>query len=694
MKLTVRLALLGMVVSLSALHAAEPRPMTAEDLWKVKRVGPPSVSPDGQRCVIDVTTWDIDKDDSSSNLWLLSTDGKTQKQLTNTAGKNGGPRWAPDGKSIAFTSQRAGDDGPQIYVISPTGGEARRVSKMAVAPTGLKWSADSKTVYSIGWTWPDATDDTAHKAKEKALKEAKSKAVVIDDTQYRIWDKWIADRKRPMIFATDVESGRHRNLLAKSKRFLPPTEPPPSATDYDVSPNGKELCFVSDSAKDYGTDFNSDLYTLDLANNAAPKNITQDNLANDSNPVYSPDGKHIAFLRQTIKNFYADRQRLMVLDRDAGTMKELTAAFKRSCQNPKWPDAKRLTFESENEGVVGIYFINLEGKMLSTDPPKVSERSVDFARGQRLAVYLQSSFDRPPAVFAHGPGFTHPVPLDHFNDALEGEWKLGKVESQTFKGAGDRDVQQWIVYPPDFDATKKWPFVQVVHGGPHTGIMNDWSFRWNLQLWAAQGYVIGCVNFHGSSGYGQEFTDSITGAMGDKPLSDLLKSTDWFAQQPWIDKDRMAAAGGSYGGYMMAWLNGHTDRFKAMICHAGVYDWHAMLASDIVKGRDRALGASPWGDLTIVDKQSAQRFAANFKTPTLVLHGEKDYRVPITQGLAYYNTLRQKGVPTRLVYFPDENHWILKPNNSLVWHKEVFGWLDKYIGKGPTKYSTVHHESH
>ena len=249
-------------------------------------------------------------------------------------------------------------------MISPAGGEARRVSKMAVAPTGLKWSADSKTIYSIGWTWPDATDDTAHKAKEKALKEAKSKAVVIDDTQYRIWDKWIADGKRPMIFATDVESGRHRNLLAKSKRFLPPTEPPPSATDYDVSPDGKELCFVSDSAKDYGTDFNSDLYTLDLAGDAEPNNITQDNLATDSNPVYSPDGKHLAFLRQTIKHFYGDRQRLMVLDRDAGTINELTAAFNRSCQNPRWADATRLTFESENEGVAGIYFINLDGKML------------------------------------------------------------------------------------------------------------------------------------------------------------------------------------------------------------------------------------------------------------------------------------------------------------------------------------------
>jgi dipeptidyl aminopeptidase/acylaminoacyl peptidase len=224
-----------------------------------------------------------------------------------------------------------------------------------------------------------------------------------------------------------------------------------------------------------------------------------------------------------------------------------------------------------------------------------------------------------------------------------------------------------------------------VHGGPHSGIMSDFSFRWNLQLWAARGYVVGCVNFHGSSGFGQAFTDSITGDLGNKPFEDVMKSTDWFAEQPWIDTDRMAAAGASYGGYMMAWINGHTDRFKALVCHAGVYDWHAMMASDIVKARERALGAPPWDGLEKVDRQSAHRYAANFKTPTLVLHGEKDYRVPITQGLAYYNTLRQKGVPARLVYFPDENHWILKPQNSLVWHREVFGWLEKYVGRGPSK---------
>jgi dipeptidyl aminopeptidase/acylaminoacyl peptidase len=241
----------------------------------------------------------------------------------------------------------------------------------------------------------------------------------------------------------------------------------------------------------------------------------------------------------------------------------------------------------------------------------------------------------------------------------------------------------WIVYPPNFDPAKKWPLVQIVHGGPHNAVTNDFNYRWNPQLWAAQGWVVAVINFHGSSGFGQQFTDSITGDLGTKPMTDIMRATDWFVKQPWIDSNRVAAAGASYGGYMMSWLNGHTDRFKAMVCHAGVYNWHSMMASDYIKGRERSLGAPPWGDLARIDKQSSQRFAANFKTPTLVLHGEKDYRVPVTQGFEYYNTLRQKGVPTRLVYFPDENHWVLKPANSRVWHREVFGWLEKYIGRGP-----------
>jgi dipeptidyl aminopeptidase/acylaminoacyl peptidase len=662
---------------------ADKRPLTAEDLWKVKRVGNPSISPDGQWCAVEVTTYDMAKDDSTSDLWLLATDGKTQKQLTNSQGKNSGPKWSPDGKWIAFVSKRGGDEQPQIYLISPQGGEAQRVSKMPFAPSALKWSGDSKTIYCMAWSWPDVGCDAAYKHKEKKLQEEKSKAMVIDDATFRYWDKWLADGKRPCLFAVDIATKRHRYLLADCEMNLPPYQP--TENDYDVSPDGKELCFVAENVKEIGTDQNHDLYTLDLTKEEAkPVNITADNPANDTSPAYSPDGKHLAFLRQTIKFFYADRTQLMVRDRATGKVRSLTEKYDRSCTVPKWfPDSQRLAVEVEDSGYHGMMFVTLEGKEQPVFEKGVSERGTDFAKKKRLAVYLQSSFNSPPRVFAHAPG-SKPLPIDKFNEELVNSWQLGEVKNVTFKGADDKDVQMFLVFPPNFDPQRKWPLVQMIHGGPHNAMTADFSFRWNPQLWANQGWVVAIVNFHGSSGFGQNFTDSITGDMGTKPMEDIMRATDWMVKQGYIDEKRMAAAGASYGGYMVAWLNGHTDRFKAMVCHAGVYNWHSQMASDIVKGRGRALGAEPWGgDLAKIDRQTPQRFAANFKTPTLVLHGEKDYRVPVTQGLEYYNTLRQKGVPARLVYFPDENHWILKGQNSLLWHREVFAWLTKYIGRGP-----------
>lgn len=680
-----------LTLSLTALAGGQTtppprRPLTVEDLWKVRRLGPPSVSPDGQWAVVALTSYDVKANDSTSDLWLLATDGKTQKQLT-SAGKSSSPKWSPDGKRIAFLAKRGGDEGAQIYVLSPTGGEARRVSNMAMAPSAIKWGPDSQTIYCIGWTWADAPDDAAYHKKDKELKDSKVKAYVIDDALFRYWDTWLADGKRPVIFAVDVATGKHNNVLAGTGLHLPPTEP--STSDYDVSPDGKEICFVADSLKKPGIDNNPDLFTLSLDGKGKPKNVTTDNEGSDTSPAYSPDGKWIAYTRSEIKHFSTDCQRLMLLDRAEGKSRSLTASLDRGCTGPRWlPDGKRIAVQVEDAGYATVYFVNAETGKVIPDQSKVTEQSIDFAKTIRLGVFLRTSFNLPPTVFSHRPGEKEPRQISFFNDDLVSQWQLGKVDNVTFPGADDAKVQMFVFYPPNFDANKKWPLVHVVHGGPHVGVTSAFSFRWNPQLWAAQGYVVAVVNFHGSSGFGKAFADSITGDFGTKPGLDILKATDWFEKQPWIDKKRMACAGASYGGYMMAWLNGHTDRFQAMVCHAGVYSYHSQMASDVVYGRERSLGAFPWNDLAKIDKQSAQRYAKNFKTPTLILHGERDFRVPVTHGLEYFMTLKLKGVPTRLVYFPDENHWILKPQNSLLWHKEVFAWLDKYVGKGPTATST------
>ena len=672
---------LGFVLVATTAAGQAKHPITVDEMWAVKRPGAPSLSPDGRWAAVELTSYDMKENKGTSDIWLLATDGSAQRRLTAHSGRSSSPAWSPDGNWVAFLAKREGDEETQVYLISPTGGEARRLTTIPTGASALKWFPDGKRIAFLSWVWPELATEEEQAQRLKDRRDAKVKAYIIETTSFRYWDHWLADGRLPHVFVVEVETGKHRDILAGTGVSLVRQEP--SAGFYDISPDGTEIAFTADLTKDFGYDPNRDIVTIPVAGGKWT-NLTADNPANDTSPRYSPDGKWIAYTRQAIKGFYADRERIVLYERATGTKRVLTENWDRSAEAPIWSaDSRRLYFGAEDKAKQPIWVLPIAGG----DPkPLVAGGTISsLARsgdGRALA-FLRTTMGLPAAVYVASADGTGERKIEAFNDSLVAGWQLGEVKEVIYPGWGDEPVHMWVIFPPGFDPTKKWPLLQIVHGGPHGAWMDQFHFRWNMHLFASRGYVVAAVNFHSSTGWGQAFTDSTTGDYGRRELEDVEKGTDYLLAKGYIDPARLAAAGGSFGGYMMAWMNGHTTRYKAMVCHAGVYDWISQMASDTVRGRDRALGAFPWENPQKVLQQSPHFYAKNFKTPTLVVHDEQDFRVPVTQGFEYYTTLRMLDVPARLLYFPDENHWVLKPQNSRLWYKEFFDWIEKYAAAGP-----------
>jgi dipeptidyl aminopeptidase/acylaminoacyl peptidase len=676
-----------LLLSVHTFADSEKKPITVDDLWAVKRIGSPSLSPDGKWAAVDLTSYDMKENNSTSDIWLIPTSSSVgeKRQLTAHSAKDSGPLWSPDGRTILFLSKREGDDAIQIYLISTSGGEARRLTKISTGAASPKWFPDSKQIAFISWVWPELKTDEEQAAKLKQRKEAKVKAYQIDTTNFRYWDHWLADGRRAHLFIVDVESGKTRDLFEGTDYhlFWYENSTDLSSNHYDVSPDGKEVAFVIDSTPDPGLDPNADVIVMSV-DGGKGSNISAKNKASDSNPVYSPDGKWIAYTRQIIPRFYGDRERVVLYERKAGTEKVLTEDWDHSVGAPIWnADSHRMYFTAEDRARVPIWELKISGdepQMLTSSTGSISSFDVS-ADGKTLA-YVRSSMSVPGNLYTSAIDGKNEHKLESFNDQLVNTWKFGEVKEMTYKGWNDEQIQMWVVHPPDFNPKKKWPLLQVIHGGPHSATLDQFHFRWNLQLFASRGFVVSAVNFHGSTGFGEKFTDSISGDYGTRELTDVEKGTDAMLTTGYIDENRLTASGASYGGYMVAWINGHTNRYKALVCHGGVYNWISQMASDILVGRDRALGGFHWDKPEKVAAQSAHTYAKNFKTPTLVIHGERDYRVPVTQGLEHYSTLRMLGVPTRLIYLEEENHWVLKPQTSKLWHEEFFSWIEKYAKPG------------
>jgi len=654
-------------------------PITFTDLISMHRVAEPQVSPDGKWVAYTVATPDMEANRNASNIWVVATAGGAEIQLTRS-GHDSSPVWSPDGKSIAFLSSRSGDS--QVYLLSTDGGEAHPLTKLSTGADMVKWSPDGKTIAFTSSVYPDCKDDDCNSKRDAEKEKSKVKAHVAEHLLYRHWTHW-NDGKRSHLFVVSADgSGAPRDLTAGADYDIPPDERS-GPGDFNFSPDGKEICFTAVTDKIEAISTNADLFIVSAAGGEAKRITTQPGF--DGNPVYSPDGKFIAYHAQLTAGYESDRWRVMLYDRQSGKNENLSEGFDRSAEELAWsPESKTIYFTAENETQKQVYAMATHAGA----PPKpiiadTYNAAISLSADGKTLAFERTSLTMPGEVFAAAGDGTNARQLTHQNDKLLAGLEMNAPETFWFEGAEKTKVQAMLIRPPNFDASKKYPLLVLLHGGPQTMWSNAWGYRWNAQVFSAAGYVTLMINRRGSTGYGQKFTDEIANDWGGKAYVDVMNGVDsTLKKYTFIDGTRMAAAGGSYGGYMADWIATHSGLFKAIVSHASTYDKVSMFATEELWFEEHDMQGTPWTNPETYKKWSPSTYASElgkFKTPTLVIAGERDYRVPYTQSLEFFSALQRQGVPSKLVVFPDEGHWILKPQNGQFWYKTFLDWMATYV---------------
>lgn len=646
------------------------------DLFAMKRIGSFSVSKDGSSVAFTLTAFDKDANSSNTDIWLVTTAGGKARAFVASAGDDNSPAWSADGKYLAFISNRDGSS--QIWTIPTDGGEARRLTNIPTEISNFVLSPDGRYIALTSSVYPDCPDMDCN---EKSLKEKELspiKAELIDRLLYRHWNSWRAGRWEHLFLFDTKDS----SLVEITKGC---TDVPPIALggdrDIEFSPDGKELCFVMNSDSFVASSTNNDLYIMEVPA-GKPKNITAANLANDNNPRYSPDGRWIAYRAMLRPGFEADRVRIMLYDRKTGSTRNLTENFDYSIDNISWgKDSRSIYFTVSDRGSRSMGSVSIAGNDAHFIIRGSYDTDLEVTSGGRFIVFARQSATSPVELYRCTTDGKKVTKLTDINGPALADIEMNPIEEFWFEGAYEERVQGFILKPPGFDPNKKYPLVLLIHGGPQGSFGDDFHYRWNWQMFAAPGYVAAAINFHGSTGYGQSFTDAISGDWGGAPFEDILKGLEYLKKLPYVDASRIAAAGASYGGYMINWLEGHTEGiFKCFVSHSGVYNLESMYgATEELWFPEWELRGTPWSNPQMYAKWSPHRAAANFKTPCLVIHGEKDFRVPVTESMQFFTALQRQGVPSKFLYFPDECHFVQKPRNAELWWKTVHDWLAQYL---------------
>jgi len=666
-----------LLLGLCSVALSQNRSYTVDDLLKVRRVNDPQLSPDGRHVAFTIGDVSFADNRVVNQIYVTPAGGGELKRLTDGKSSSSAPRWSPDGKKLAFIT------GGQLWIMdSDDGGDKEQITKISTSAAAPVWSPDGKWIAFTSDVYPDCKDDECNKKRDEQAEGSKVKAHIVSRLLYKHWDEW-RDVKRTHVFVVSSKGGTARQITEGD--FDSPPYAAASGVDYAFSPDSTEIAFLRNPDKVEAISTNSDIYVMPLSGGAA-KNITVRNRGYDASPIYTRDGKFIIYRSQMTAGFEADRWRLMAYNRASGASVELTQRFDQQVDDVVLsPDGNQIYFTAGEYGKHPIYRIASGGGVPQKIVPNVFASGLSITPDGRKLVFLASSMMAAPDVYTVNTDGTGLAALTSVNRELLAPENLKAAENVEWTGAMGRKIHGFIVKPAGFDPSRKYPLLVLIHGGPQSAWYDNWSYRWNPQVFANAGYVVFAPNPRGSVGYGQQFVNEISGDWGGKAYVDIMNGVaDVLRRNTYLDRNRVGAAGASYGGYMINWILGHNNdprfRFKVLVSHDGVYNLESMYGgTEELWFPEWEFKGTPWTSPAQYSRWSPHKFVQNFNTPILLIHGELDYRVPIGEGMQLFTAVQRKGIDSKMLIFPDEGHWVLKPQNLQLWFNTILDWTDKYL---------------
>ena len=677
--------LVAALAAARALSAQERHPMTVREFLSLDRPGEPALSPDGRWVAYNVTATDLTAFRRRTDLWLVPAAGGEARRISTDSLGGRSARWSPDSRSIAYVTTRGGT--PQAWIVEPESGARRQLTSLSTGADGPVWAPSGQAIAFVSQVYPACGDDACNQQRAADDERRPSRARLYDHLLFRHWSAW-DDGTRSHLFVVPAQGGTPRDLLA-GKDWDTPVPPFGGSADYAWSPDSRELAFTTKVGRDQAWTTNTDIYTVS-AGGGEPVNVTARSPGADQTPAYSPDGRWLAYLSQAHAAYESDRIRLMVMDRATGVAHELPHAFDRWVGEYAWePSSQGFVVIAEDRQQNRFFHVTLAGDVHHVHPGgNSSQFSLGGGTGGEpdVVAFVGDAVNRPANVYVWRIDHAHPAPplqVTHLNAEALHTLDLPAAEEFAWRGAGGDSVHGLLLKPPAFDPARRYPLLVLVHGGPQNAWLDQFHSRWNAEMFAAPGYVVFMPNPRGSTGFGQRFTDQIARDWGGKAYLDIMRGVDRVARLPFVDSTRMGAAGGSFGGHMVNWINGHTGRFKVLVAHDGDFNLSSMYAAtEELWFPEHDLGGPPWVNRTDYDRWSPDRFVSRMRTPELVIHGGQDFRVPETEGFQAFTALQRRGVPSKLLYFPDEGHWVGKPQNQVVWWTAIHQWLSGYLNPG------------